>query len=298
MKNTIKILLAAASVALLSACGESSGGGKGGFSKSDCDMKLATSVWYAAFDKGTYSPAERIIGLTIAANKLTGYELDEKELRGQSNTVLEVGAGKFKEKSIPACLEKVDLNFTNRSQGERKKDCFAAAYTSDKEFGMFRDIKIMKCEDIDIEMPKWVKEKNITGMKYKSSEPAPEAAPAPAPAAVPETAPAPAPAPAAVPETAPAPAPAPVAAVDNSPFTPSFDCAKASNGQEKMICADRDLAKLDVQAAQAYAKARERSADKDKLKTEQLNWIKSNLRACSDKACLTEAYKKRISELQ
>ena len=90
----------------------------------------------------------------------------------------------------------------------------------------------------------------------------------------------------------------PVPPIENSPFTPSFDCAKASNGQEKMICADRDLAKLDVEASQAYVKAREKSADKDALKKEQLNWIKFSLRACSDKACLTETYRKRISELQ
>ena len=89
-----------------------------------------------------------------------------------------------------------------------------------------------------------------------------------------------------------------VETLDSSPFAPSFDCAKASNGQEKMVCADRDLAKLDVQLAQAYAKVREKSLDKDALKKEQLNWIKFSLRACSDKACLTESYTKRIAELQ
>jgi uncharacterized protein YecT (DUF1311 family) len=85
---------------------------------------------------------------------------------------------------------------------------------------------------------------------------------------------------------------------DSSPFTPSFDCSKASNGQEKMVCADRDLSQLDVQMSQAYAKKRELVSDKDAVKKEQLNWIKFSLRACSDKPCLIEAYKKRIAELQ
>jgi len=110
------------------------------------------------------------------------------------------------------------------------------------------------------------------------------------PASTPTQTPAPAP------TLAPAPSPAPVA--DNSPFTPSFDCTKASNGQEKMVCADRALSKLDVDLSQAYAKAKEKAADKDKLKKEQLEWIKFSLRACSDKTCLLGAYQKRIAELQ
>jgi uncharacterized protein YecT (DUF1311 family) len=126
----------------------------------------------------------------------------------------------------------------------------------------------------------------------ESSESAPTPAAEQALAAAAE----PTPAPAAAAE--PTPVPAPVAAVDNSPFSPSFDCAKASNGQEKLICADRELSKLDVNLSQAYAKAEENTADKDKLKKEQLEWIKFSLRACSDKTCLVGTYQKRISELQ
>ena len=93
-------------------------------------------------------------------------------------------------------------------------------------------------------------------------------------------------------------APAPLAVVDDSPFTPSFDCAKASNGQEKLVCADRELSRLDVELSQAYSKARDKSTDKNTLKQEQLEWIKYSLRACSDKNCLISTYKKRIFELQ
>jgi len=65
-----------------------------------------------------------------------------------------------------------------------------------------------------------------------------------------------------------------------------------------LVCGDRELAKLDVDLSQSYAKAREKTADKDELKKEQLEWIKFSLRACSDKTCLVGAYQKRISELQ
>ncbi len=91
---------------------------------------------------------------------------------------------------------------------------------------------------------------------------------------------------------------APAPSVDDSPFMPSFDCTKASNGQEKLVCADRELSKLDVDLSQAYSKARDKSTDKNTLKKEQLEWIKYSLRACSDKNCLISSYKKRISELQ
>jgi hypothetical protein len=149
---------------VLTGCDSKSGGQ---FSKSDCDMKLTTAIWYVPFDKGTYSKAELLIGSTIAAYKLSGFELDEKELRYQSNVVLDVGTGQFKEKAIPACVEKVDLHFVNRSQGERKTECFAEAYTNDKEFGMFRNIKVMRCDELDTEMPKWMTEHLVRGMKYQ-----------------------------------------------------------------------------------------------------------------------------------
>lgn len=96
---------------------------------------------------------------------------------------------------------------------------------------------------------------------------------------------------------APTPVPTPEPKVDTSAFAPSFDCAKASTGPERLICSDRDLSKLDVALSQAYSKAREKSADKNKLKSEQLEWFKRSRNACADKTCMENAYKQRISDL-
>jgi uncharacterized protein YecT (DUF1311 family) len=94
---------------------------------------------------------------------------------------------------------------------------------------------------------------------------------------------------------------APIAAVpsstDTNPFTPSFDCTKASSSQERLICGDRELSKLDVQMAGAYADARQKSTDANALKAEQKQWLKNTQRSCSDKACLVGAYTSRIAEL-
>ena len=117
---------------------------------------------------------------------------------------------------------------------------------------------------------------------------APTVAPAPvtqAPAAGPVEAPT-----AAAPAAAPAPA-------ETGPITASFDCAKASSAQEKMICSDRDLARLDMDLSAAYRKARDAAADAKALQSEQLQWLKSTRSACSDKACLVEAYKGRLAQL-
>ena len=115
-------------------------------------------------------------------------------------------------------------------------------------------------------------------------------APAPAPAPAPEPA---APAPA----QAQTPAEAAPAAVETGPITASFDCAKASSAQEKMICSDRELARLDVELSTVYRKAREAAADAKALQNEQIQWLKASRKACSDKACLAEAYKSRTAEL-
>lgn len=94
-----------------------------------------------------------------------------------------------------------------------------------------------------------------------------------------------------------APTAAAPASVDNNPFAPSFDCTKASSSQERMICGDRELSKLDVQMAGAYADARQKSTDANALKAEQKQWLKNTQRSCSDKACLVGAYTSRIAEL-
>jgi uncharacterized protein len=93
------------------------------------------------------------------------------------------------------------------------------------------------------------------------------------------------------------PVPVPVPQANNSPFAPSFDCAKANTGPERLICGDRDLAKLDVDVSQAYSKAREKTSDKNQIRTEQQNWMKNSRNACSDKDCMSKAMTQRIQEL-
>ena len=143
---------------------------------------------------------------------------------------------------------------------------------------------------------------SLFGGAQKAAAPvAPPAAPSAAPSATaPTVAPAPVTqAPAAGPVEAPtaaAPAAAPAPA-ETGPITASFDCAKASSAQEKMICSDRDLARLDVDLSAAYRKARDAAADAKALQSEQLQWLKSTRSACSDKACLIEAYKSRLVQL-
>ncbi len=45
-------------------------------------------------------------------------------------------------------------------------------------------------------------------------------------------------------------------AEENTSFAPSFDCMKAANSVEKMICNDRELSSLDVQLSNIYSDAK------------------------------------------
>ena len=139
---------------------------------------------------------------------------------------------------------------------------------------------------------------SLFGGAQKAAAPvsSPAAAPTPAVTPTPVT-PAPAAGPveaptAATPATAPAPTP-----VETGPITASFDCAKARSAQEKMICGDRELARLDVELSAAYRKARDAAPDAKALQSEQLQWLKSTRQACSDTPCLVEAYKGRLAQL-
>jgi uncharacterized protein YecT (DUF1311 family)/uncharacterized protein (DUF983 family) len=122
-----------------------------------------------------------------------------------------------------------------------------------------------------------VPEQKVETTSQEQAQPAPVAAPVEIQKAPMETAPA-----------------TPV--VDSTPFAPSFDCTKASNNSEKMICGDRNLSKLDAQLGQVYSVARDKAADKAQLKSEQIAWVKTS-RACPDVACLAKSYEERIKQL-
>ena len=75
--------------------------------------------------------------------------------------------------------------------------------------------------------------------------------------------------------------------------SPSFDCRKATTKVEKLICANPELSKLDVDLAELYKEAvsKERS-----VRDDQRAWnIEKN--KCVDADCLKTAYEDRLSDL-
>lgn len=78
---------------------------------------------------------------------------------------------------------------------------------------------------------------------------------------------------------------------------PSFDCAKASSIDEQLVCANEDLAELDMRLASEYKKALSLAREPDRLRADQKGWIKAK-RACEDHACLLSKYEERMSFFQ
>jgi uncharacterized protein len=84
---------------------------------------------------------------------------------------------------------------------------------------------------------------------------------------------------------------------------PTYDCKKANGSIEKMICADPELGALDRTLAVVYAAAL-RKANNERppvLKAEQRGWVKGRndcWKAEGKQACVTDAYRRRITELQ
>lgn len=77
----------------------------------------------------------------------------------------------------------------------------------------------------------------------------------------------------------------------------SFDCAKAVTNIEKLICSDPAISQLDSDLGIAYKSAMVKAENKDALKQEQRVWLKTCLNTCKEVECLSEAYGKRIAEL-
>ncbi|MDE1179971.1 hypothetical protein [Paraburkholderia sp.] len=86
-----------------------------------------------------------------------------------------------------------------------------------------------------------------------------------------------------------------VASVDAA--AASFQCSKHSSASEKIVCNDAQLSALDDRLAASYQRAKEESTDPVALeaaRTHQWLWRQHN---CTDKACVTDWYQRRIAEL-
>lgn len=81
--------------------------------------------------------------------------------------------------------------------------------------------------------------------------------------------------------------------------TPSFDCDRARSDVEKLICADDELAALDVRMAKSFATelARAPADAVSGLKAGQRAWRQQLLRceqAADPHRCIRDAYVKRL----
>lgn len=95
----------------------------------------------------------------------------------------------------------------------------------------------------------------------------------------------------------------------NVSLSASFDCSKAKTNIEKLICGTQQLSELDSKLEKTYLNQRKKAnpvgensqkpsnADEDRLVTEQKHWLKHTRNACSDEACLKQAYTDRIDAL-
>ena len=75
----------------------------------------------------------------------------------------------------------------------------------------------------------------------------------------------------------------------------SFDCAKAATNNEKLICSDSALSKLDEDLNSAYKKSLQINLQAESIKHRQKQWIKER-NACSDILCLRNQYTARIAQ--
>lgn len=84
---------------------------------------------------------------------------------------------------------------------------------------------------------------------------------------------------------------------------PSFDCSRALPGGEAAVCANPDVAELDVELARLYRVIDAKSSDAERatLRRLQDGWLKKR-DVCADtvdvKACLKTAYTDRIADLR
>jgi len=88
----------------------------------------------------------------------------------------------------------------------------------------------------------------------------------------------------------------PTAAAAGS-FTTSFNCSTPTYLDEKAICGDPGLAAMDVEMAASYAAAA-RTGDREKLASDQRDWLAVRRDCASNLNCLRQAYGVRTDQLR
>ncbi len=90
-----------------------------------------------------------------------------------------------------------------------------------------------------------------------------------------------------------------------NPRTPvaSFDCARADSANERAICSDVMLARLDREVAETWSSQLRNENDperKQKLKASQVSWLAARDKTCSAGnrvPCLLSLYRARLQQL-
>ena len=78
---------------------------------------------------------------------------------------------------------------------------------------------------------------------------------------------------------------------------PSFDCQKAKSLSEKIICADKELSRMDRELAVLYKASRASSRDPQEFAKVSAEEWRTRERTCQDRSCLVQWYEKRKLQL-
>lgn len=91
-------------------------------------------------------------------------------------------------------------------------------------------------------------------------------------------------------------APAPMVSAPGV-HAPGFNCARATQHAEQLICGNPTLAALDVRLNAVYKQALAATSQKESLRVGQAAWVEQRRNQCQSVACLTQAYTDRITLL-
>lgn len=86
--------------------------------------------------------------------------------------------------------------------------------------------------------------------------------------------------------------------LSTSSYAASFDCAKAKSNNEKIICSNESISKMDDDLSQNYKELISLYKDTKAIKTWQKDWLISLKNQCKDAKCLEDSYKNRIKEIK
>jgi hypothetical protein len=167
ISNPLKLIIASGVIIILSIIYSSAPSSRIPYFRNNnpqCAYDVPNIIYNYAFNGTRVQSPLYPISIRLSIEQIQGHNVLEQEKQiSEAKEIIKTGTANFQSRQLPACVEKINLNLINRSEGTRSKLCFNIAYLNDSEFKVVRNIRVFECDSAESEIKNWANENIVIG---------------------------------------------------------------------------------------------------------------------------------------